>query len=173
MGRIESYYLKYTDDVVVKDRAHLFEDLYNKILHKDDKWHFFYEGIYDELRFHSKFRRRVDKFLDKDNRIKNYTQKAEGWVDNHKIVEEYKDYFTEIFHQNSLMAIELADKIDFADDLHLQLIIDRVVHSFFNMIYPHFGRPTLEVDVMKDYLVDRAFYTGMMWQTLKEKNNEE
>jgi hypothetical protein len=172
MGRIESYFIRYTDDVVVKDRAHLFEDLYNKVLHKDDKWHFFYEGSYDELRFHSKFKRRVEKFLNKDSRVKNFIEKSEGWDDDHKIVEEYKNYFTEVFHQNSVMAIKLANEIEFADDLYLQKVIDRVVHSFFNMIYPHFGRPTLEVDVMKNYLVDRAFYTGMVWQKIKENNDE-
>jgi hypothetical protein len=172
MGRIESYFIYYTDDVLTEDRAQLFEDLYNKILKKDDKWHFFYEGKFDELRFHSKFRRRVERFLDKDGRIRGYAQKDGGWEDDHDIVEEYKEYFTSVFHQNSLIAIQLSNRDELASDSHLQKIMDRVVHSFFNMIYPDHGKLMLEINVMKNYLVDRAFYTGMVWQSMKERKDE-
>lgn len=171
MGRIESYFLRYNDDVDREDRAQLIADLHKKILHGDDVWHFFYEGRFDELRFHSKFKKRVDKFLSKDWRVESYTPKEDGWVDDQRTVEEYKDYFTVIFHQNSEIALAL--DMERADDLHLQLIIDRVVHSFFDMLYLRSGKPTLELDVMKDYLVDRAFYFGMTYQSAKqEKTNE-
>lgn len=171
MGRIESYFIRYNEDVSLEDRHNLFKKLYNKILHKDDTWHFFYEGTFDELRFHSKFKRRVEKFLEKDDRVKNYTLKEFGWSDDQKIVEEYKDYFTGIFHQNSLIALQLGEEVD-VTNRKLERIIDRTVHSFFNMLHPRFNEATLEVDVMKDYLVDRAFYLGMTYQATKEKTNE-
>ena len=78
MGRIESYYIRYNDDVTNEDRFKMFYDLHKEVLHKDDKWHYFTEGTYDELRFHSKYKRRVVKFLEEDaDIVKDFTEKED------------------------------------------------------------------------------------------------
>ncbi|PNX51807.1 MAG: hypothetical protein BV456_01645 [Thermoplasmata archaeon M8B2D] len=170
MGRIESYYINFIPELSPLSRFGLYLDLYEKILKKDSKWHYFTEGTYDELRFSSKFKRKVDKLLNEEVGIKveSYTKREEGWIDAQKIVEEYKDYFTVIFHWNTLLALELVDKsYSTVTNRHLQNIIDRIVHSFFNMIFQPFGDK--EVEVMKNYLVDRAFYSGIVYQYNKMK----
>lgn len=168
--RIESYFIWYDDDVENEDRFKLFLDLHEKILYKDSSWHFFTEGNYDELRFGSKFKRRVDRFLEKDSRIQKIIPKKDGWNDDQKIVGEFKSYFTSIFHQNTLLALRLYKRKELTHNKHLELekIMDRTVHSFFNMISLYSDDAILELTIMKDYLIDRAFYMGMMYQTLKE-----
>ena len=171
--RIESYFL-YFKDIILEERFKLYVDLHEKILHKDKEWHFFTEGPYDELRFSSNFKNRVDKFLKEDSRVIKINSKKNGWKDSQGTVEEYKWYFTEIFHQNSLMALELYKKRDIISNSDLEHIMDRVVHSFFNMISLFSTDVTLEIAVMKNYLIDRAFYMGMMYQygIAKEKEND-
>jgi len=176
MGRIESYYIRYNDEVTNEERFKMFYDLYHKILNKDDKWHYFTEGTYDELRFHSKYKRKVEKFLEEDNNIvENYAPKDGGWEDDHDTVEEYKEYFTEIFHQNAVVAMSFYDKREEIKNLNYQKFIDRVVHSFFNMQGLLHKTGFIEERVMADYLIDRAFYTGMQYayNKMKETNDDE
>lgn len=172
--RIESYYLWFGEDISSLERFSFYLELYNKILKKDSKWHFFTEGRYDELRFDSKFKRRVNRFIEKDYRIKTSSSRSNGWVDDQRIVEEHKEYFTEIFHQNTLLAIRLfAGTTENYTDESLKSIMDRVVHSFFNMINLFTLSSTLEARVMSSYVLDRAWYTGYLTGIEQERSKHE
>ena len=171
--RIESYYLWFKEDVSLLQRFAFFEELYNKILYKDDKWHFFTEGSYDELRFDSKFKRRVERFINTDKRIDCITPRKDGWQDDQEIVEIYKEYFTEIFHQNTLLSLNIFANTSYIEEKTLKSIMDRVVHSFFNMIHLFKQDNSLEIKVMREYLTDRAFYTGYLFGIYKEKKRHE
>ena len=173
MGRIESYFIRFYDDVSNEDRFKLYVDLYEKILHKDNEWHYFTEGEFDELRFHSKYKKGVEKFLDGNSMVKDHAEREFGWVDDQAIVEEYKEYFIAIFHHNTLLSLELYKKRNEVTISHLELIMDRTVYSFLNMSALYSNDNMLEVKVMKNYLIDRAFYMGMMYQSQKLKEDED
>ena len=158
MSRIESYFLYFPTDLNHEERFKFYVDIHEKILHKDDKWHYFTEGVYDELRFNSKYKRKVEDFMEEDSRVEKYYGKDDGWMDDQDTVEEYKEYFTEIFHQNTLMSLRLYKERDEITHRKLERIIDRIIHSFFNMSALYSGDKMLEVTIMKNCLVDRAFY---------------
>lgn len=172
MDRIESYYLYFTEGLDHEERFKFYVDIHEEILYKDDKWHFFTEGLYDELRFSSKYKEKVYDFIDKDKGIEKYYEKEEGWNDDQDIVEEYKNYFIEIFHQNTLMSLKLYIEREEVTRKKLEQIMDRVVHSFFNMMALYSNDNMLEVTVMKDYLVNRAFYSGYLYGRIKINNEE-
>jgi hypothetical protein len=177
MDRIESYYLYFTKGLDREERFKFYVDIHEKILYKDDRWHYFTEGKYDELRFSSKYKKKIDSFInDEENkRLDKYYEKENGWDDDQDIVEEYKNYFTEIFHQNTLMSLKLYIEREEVTIKKLEQIMDRVVHSFFNMSALYSNDIMLETTVMKDYLVNRAFYSGYLLGMInikEEKSND-
>ena len=177
-----------------KDRMNLYVDIY-EIIGNKSKWHFFYEDLYDELRVEKEYLDTIENILEADDRVWKYYKEEEGWVDSNFPVEKYKNYFTNIFHEHTKLAIQmyLYDQtvdleIDSTDSKSMDIttiwrLMDRTVHSFFNMISlwsgEYFGyknQPSyLEVEAMSRYLTSRAFYCGREWQwkkTLKQQEEE-
>jgi len=137
--------------------------LYDKILHKDDYWHLFYEGEFSTLRCSPQYVDEVEKFFNKHNI--NY-RCNDVWIDSSPTVEKYKKMFRNMFHAFSELAIHL-DKKDIFN------AADRICHSFFNhafymakerrMIYENeivMGSTMWEAEMMAKLAVYRAHYIG-------------
>lgn len=154
-----------TDFFKFKD---LLKDLYNQVLNEDDSWHFFLEGDYNILRFSSRFRARVQEILDKHEVV--YVRESLGgqasarvWIDEQETTREHQKYFERIFHEYSLMAIQIEDYTIGK----LKMLADRVAHCFFNHQFINFQKEldknhNIEAEIMNILAVSRASYTGYL-----------
>lgn len=139
--------------------------LYDKILHKDNYWHLFYEGTFSTLRISPQYIDKVEKFFRKHD----IEYKCNGaWTDGSPTVEKYKKMYRDMFHAFSELAIHLDEE----DLFHAS---DRVCHSFFNHAFyaakehrapfeksPSAIGPTMwEADMMSRVLIYRAHHIGM------------
>jgi hypothetical protein len=79
-------------------------NIYNEVLKEDDKWHFFYEGDFSIIRCQAKYRKKLEQYF-KTNEI-DFQCRGE-WKNDHWAVEKYKDYFTNMFHYFSMLAIKM------------------------------------------------------------------
>jgi len=173
-----TYNIVFKDDVSVVQRIFFYEDLRNKVLSKDKVWHFFWEGDFDHIRINETSECRLVTYLSKSDKLAHWYCLGK-WDDDHEIVNKYKDYFVDIFHANSLLALS----IHISDIKHnrLQLISDRVIHSMFNMLtYPlKDAMPSktsggVEAEVLAFQAIDRAYYNGyyFAYQQAKEASEK-
>jgi hypothetical protein len=117
---IEFHLLKFNEDMLAS-WCHIL-DIYQRILYKDNYWHFFYEGDYSIIRCSKKYKKNVIKYLEHCEIEYKYMG---TWNDGSKAVEEYKTRFTHLFHEFSMLAIEMKED-------WFMLVADRVCHCFFN-----------------------------------------
>ncbi len=122
--------------------------LYDKILHKDNYWHLFYEGDFSTLRCSPEYSNDIEKFFKKHKIESKYNGK---WIDGSSIVEKYKDMYRNIFHEFSMLAIHL-------DESDLYIAADRVCHSFFNHNY------YMAKKYRRPFENDSQFISSMMWE---------
>jgi len=101
--------------------------IYDTILCNDTQWHYFYEDSYSLIRCSYKYVYKVKKYLD-DNNIK-YKWPVKNWVESTYMTMEYQDIYKEIFHNLSILIIQMFKK---GDGAHLELAGDRIIHPFFN-----------------------------------------
>jgi len=144
-------------------------NLYRKILHKDNYWHLFYEGEFSTLRCSPQYRDEVEKFF----QAHNIEWRCNGiWIDGSPTVKKYKDIFRNMFHTFSKLAIYLDE-----DDLFK--VADRVCHCFFNHAYymakkhreqfDDSGADMWEAEMMARLSIYRAQYIGMLEATKRYK----
>jgi len=139
--------------------------LHDKILHKDNYWHLFYEGEFSTLRISPQYKDEVEEFFRKHSIERRYNG---IWIDGSPTVEKYKKMYRDMFHAFSELAIHLDEE----DLFHAS---DRVCHSFFNHAFyaakehrapfensPSVIGPTMwEADMMSRVLIYRAHHIGM------------
>lgn len=136
-------------------------EIYKTILTKDAYWHFFYEGSYSIIRCNKKYYKNIKKYLE-DNAIK---YKYLGlWIDGSVSVEEHKQRFIPIFHEYSMLSMELEEE-------NIVSVADRICHCFFNhctyMAENHrirYGTNMWEGILMGQIAVQRAHYIGKLDQ---------
>ena len=132
-------------------------ELYNTILKNDDYWHFFYEGKYSIIRCSKKYKNNVEKHLNNNDIVYEYKG---PWIDGSTYVEHHKQRFIHIFHEYSMLAIEL-------DEDNFVSVADRVCHCFFNhctymavSLRQKYGINMWEGDIMGHLAISRAGYIG-------------
>jgi len=118
-------------ETTIYDRE-LFKTLYEKILHKDDTWHFFYEGTFSVIRCKGKYVRGITKFL--DERAVYYL--ISDYEEDQEITKKYLKVFLQIFHGYSVLAMT------YEEDEILPLF-HRIVHCFLN--------PMGSIDLIEKY----------------------
>lgn len=137
--------------------------LYDKVLHKDQNWHFFYEGEYSIIRCSQEFEEKVIEFFEEFDIQYEFNGL---WIDGSSVVCKYRKIFQPMLHCFSELAISM-DEVDLLD------VADRVTHCFFNHAYymakdhrepfkhPDIVDPTLwEAEMMARLSVYRAHYIG-------------
>jgi len=152
---VEFHLLDFNEDMEIA-WMHILE-IYNIILKNDDYWHFFYEGSYSTIRCSKKYKDKVENYL-KDNDI-DYKDIG-AWIDGSSHVEHHKQRFIHIFHEYSMLAIEL-------DEDNFVSVADRVCHCFFNhctymavSLRQKYGVNRWEGDLMGHLAISRANYIG-------------
>lgn len=153
-------------------------NLAETVLSEDDTWHFFYEDFYYIIRCKFSLIDDVSKYLFR----KDFNVKLKGkWIDSSEVVEKHKHLFTQLFHINTMFAIqELA--IDQIRSIH-----DRISHCFFNNQYfnvasfrKKVGNTNWESVMLMNYTYGRMKYNAEYSQNrkkymedLKEKERKE
>ena len=147
-----------------------------EILKDDISWHFFWEEAFVTVRFSSEYGDKFTDFIIEE--LEDYTLVSfeeddkttfiKEWVDSSKYVEMYKEYFTLLFHMNTMMAINFI-KNDSYDRFTMKNIIDRMVHSLMNMSFPAYAEDmgksnpsNYEASMLSAVALDRAFYGGYL-----------
>jgi len=115
----------FNDEGLTKAFGHIYA-IYEEILHKDPQWHYFYEDRYTLIRCSYKYSGEVKKYLD-DNNIK-YKWPIQNWVESCYVTVTYQDIYKEIFHNFSVLIIEMFKN---KDGSKLYTAADRVIHPFF------------------------------------------
>ena len=161
---IEFHLLKFNEDMEAA-WLHILE-IYKTILQKDNYWHFFYEGDYSIIRCSRKYKNSIEKYLEYNDI--EYRFKGE-WNDGSLVVRIYNERFMHIFHEYSLLAIELKEE-------WLLQAADRVCHCFLNhCTYVAEGRREAhginmwEGMLMGHIAVSRSHHIGMLDQDIKWK----
>jgi len=138
-------------------------DIYNKLLKKDTKWHFFYEGDYILLRCGISYAKRVCVLLNKQ-KVK-YNQKE--WEEPFQLTRDFQYVFGPIFHSLSVLVMEIYNRIPITDEL-IDKSVDRIIHPYLNMatLLQYFKkdsriRKNWEAETMARLAVFRAFNNGM------------
>jgi len=154
---VEIHLLNFNEDMP-KAWQHIL-DIYQLVLYKDDYWHFFYEGPYSIIRCSKKYKKDVKKYLI----AFNIEYKDVGpWVDGSKSVEKYKNRFIHLFHEFSMLAMEL-------EEGWFLLVADRICHCFFNHCTymaeesrDRYGTNMWEAVLMGHLSIYRARHVGMI-----------
>jgi hypothetical protein len=143
--------------------------IYADILKDDDKWHFFYEGDFSIIRCQAKYQKKLEKYF-KDNDI-DFQCRGE-WKGDHWAVEKYKEYFTNMFHYFSMLAIKMEEN-------EMRFVADRIIHPFFNhchyMAEQHreaYGEHAWEGYIMAHLAAGRAVHCGRILQENIVKNHQ-
>jgi len=101
--------------------------IYERVLHKDPQWHYFYENEYSLIRCSYKYCYEVKKCLD-DFNIK-YKWPIKNWNEDMYITKHYQDLFKQMFHSYSTLLVNMYIN----DDMdQLDMAADRATHCFFN-----------------------------------------
>lgn len=129
-------------------------EIYDKILHKDPQWHYFYEGHYSLIRCSYKYCYDVKKYMD-DNSIE-YKWPIQNWKENTHMTHEYQHIYRDIFHSFSTLIIEMFKNED-GDKLYLAA--DRVCHPFFNH-----AMYLADISGKLDMYKDSSNINIMMWE---------
>jgi len=144
--------------------------IYKDFLYRDNRWHLFFEGKYNELRVSGRYLHRALEILNSE--FTEVTHKV--WIDGHPIVEEHKEFFAYIFHYYSIINITnlLRDSDDKEiDDDFIMSFGDRVLHCFMNMISPGARNSTnlsrynpigFEAILTSQIAVGRSYYNGYL-----------
>ncbi|RLI61318.1 MAG: hypothetical protein DRO67_08145 [Candidatus Asgardarchaeum californiense] len=146
-------------------------NLAETVLFEDDRWHFFYEDSYYIIRCPFELVEDTAHYLFK----KNFEVELKGfWTDSSDIVEEYKELFTQLFHINTMFAIQELD-VDQIYNIH-----DRISHCFFNNQYfnvkdlrKEVGNDNWEAVMLLDYAYGRLKYNAKYSQSKNKKESEE
>lgn len=102
--------------------------LYEKILHRDNWWHFFYEGAYVIIRCSFPFAPFVKRKL---RRLDIIPTVVKPWVDDNKTVNKYRRHFAKLFHEYSVLIMHMETTDPFA-------VIERASHGLIlNTFYVH------------------------------------
>jgi hypothetical protein len=133
--------------------------IYENILKNDKYWHFFYECKYSIIRCSRKYKKKVKEYLE----INNIKHEYNGpWIDGSYIVETYKEEFINLFHEFSMLAVKLDEKL-------LNQTADRVCHCFLNhctymaeTYRKNYGQHGWESYLMGRLAADRAYYIGRL-----------
>jgi len=138
------------------------------ILSEDDTWHFFYEDSYYIIRCKLSLIDDVFKYLIKKNFNVDFKRE---WEDSAEIVEKYKHLFIQLFHINTMFAIQ---------ELTISQICrvhDRLSHCFLNNQYfnvasfrKKVGDDNWEAILLMDYTYNRMMYNAEYSQNRKEAN---
>jgi hypothetical protein len=108
-------------------------DLYIDVLHKDPKWHAFFEGKFIVIRCCDIFANDVIEFL-KRKEFTNYKGPKE-WQEGTYVTKRYKHaIFTDLFHTMSENAMTLIMDDETKDDYdyYVEGIAERIIHAWFN-----------------------------------------
>jgi len=142
--------------------------IYDKILHMDPNWHYFYEGGYSLIRCSYKFAQSVIKYF-RDNSIK--FQFKSKWTESLYVTHEYQEIFKQMLHTFSVLTIEMYKN---GDDRCLIQAADRVCHCYHNhSLYlanavgklnnyrkNHESIMKWEADQMAALTAERCYYNG-------------
>jgi len=101
----------------------LFKTLYEKILYKDNTWHFFYEGVFSVIRCKRKYAKQIAKFLKKTK----IEYEISDYEEDQEITKKYLSCFLPIFHSYSVLAM-------IYEDDEILTLLHRIVHCFLNPI---------------------------------------
>ena len=148
-------------------------NLAQTILSEEDTWHFFYEDYYYIIRCPFRLVDDVSDYLFK----KGFSVELKGvWIDSSEIVEKYKHLFTQLFHINTMFAVQELDMEQ------IWLVHDRVSHCFLNnqffnakSLRDEVGDYTWEIVMLLDYANSRVRYNAAYSQRIKnnlEKGEE-
>jgi hypothetical protein len=162
----------------------------HRVLKSDPLWHFFDENEQGlEIRGADETIDQVARFIDATNDKfdeKQFLYHVYAYLDNNKCVQIFSEYFMQIFHLQSELAIQLYNDVmskdqdndedmDYVDELYNKFvpsIIEREEHSLFNKLMwmntkfvqrskELFRDSThAEAYLLADLLVDRASYCG-------------
>ena len=134
----------------------LLKELYDKILYKDKRWHFFVEGEFNHLRVSPEYEDDVINFL--FLKMIDYKD-VQPWEDASPIVRAHKEEFEQLFHAYSLLGLDDLDE-------GIANVADRVIHCFFNMQYfnmkeirKNYGGKAESVLIAHN-LIARSYYQG-------------
>jgi len=155
---MHSYNLK-TESYSLTDRFSIILGLHKNVLKEDKNWHFFYENeMGDLVRVSEEFSKAVEIYLTERD-IKFDIEKF--WKEELYFVVENQDYFKQMFHLNSLLAVQ------YDGDFHsltssLYLYIDRYSHSLHNMLGIKLGEKLMESEArnLASASIGRAWYDG-------------
>lgn len=167
-GMLHEFHLK-TSEFKRQDRFNIILDIYRKILYVDNLWHFFYEDEQgDIIRCSPKFSIKVSDFLS-INEI-DFTFSRE-WIETIPEVIHHPLYFANLFHLNSVFAIDMVKNADVEVRKELVSVVDRYSHSLHLNLYFATGdtRYLWEASTLSDASLNRAFYDGIRSQYLKQR----
>ncbi len=145
--------------------------LYDRVLHKDPNWHYFYEGHYSLIRCSFKYQDRVEQYLGR-NKI-DYRIPIRNWTEGTYVTVKYIDIYKEIFHNISVLIIKMYK--DKNGDFLFQAA-DRVIHPFLNhgfylakmaglldVYKSDLDAEYYEADYMGKLAVGRAYHIGRIY----------
>jgi len=137
------------------------KDVYFDVLKQDKQWHFFYEDYYTVFRFSNEFKNEFVEYLSQRKVV--YSEPIE-WIDSSKIVEKYKEEYTQLFHIFSMFAI-------FVPVEEANQVFDRIAHPYWNhswykmkdfrnSINTHRLNSHWEEILIAKNAINRAYYNG-------------
>lgn len=142
--------------------------MYERFLHADPKWHFFYEGNYNHIRCQKSFMEKVTKVLETNGF--DFTEPV-VWEDSSATVRAYEEEFTSLFHNFSEIAMKFQNSNDTQQDkLKFESISDRIIHCFLNHMYyramtmyeeTDYQNTEYELHILGNLFKSRAWYIGM------------
>ena len=147
-----------------------------EVLKDDTYWHFFWEKEFIIVRFSHEYSDQfVDFILDSPKYDSLIPFNEDGkttfirkWTESSEYVKMFKEYFTLLFHMNTMMAVHFI-KNDSYERETMKNILDRMVHSLMNMSFPAYiedmgnrNPSSYESIMIANVAVDRAFYGGYM-----------
>ena len=155
-----------------EERLKLFKDLYGEILFGDSDWHFFYEAEFgDFLRVGDEYLSATIDYL--DQYIVNYEHDGE-WVETLPFVAANINYFSDMFHMNTLFALEYSGDTKYLYE-NLHCWTERYSHSLHDMLHLVLGSGTLENEASRlaRSALDRARYDGYRQRYLEVEQRKE
>ncbi len=167
-NEIVEFWMNWFNDKGMEAAFSHISTIYEKILCKDPLWHYFYEGDYSLIRCSKKYEKALAKYL----RENNITfKKPIVWKEGLYVTQKYQHIFKHIFHQTSVLALELFKNGDLKSYISAA---DRVIHPFFNQsLYPvktaglcenlensNIDFQYWEAEGMADLAIGRAYHIG-------------
>lgn len=104
----------------------IMRNVYDKILHNDDRWHFFWEGAYTVIRCDPQYVLVVEQMLEEYEDFR-CERAVLGYMENVTTTARYLDAFISIFHGFSVLAMDM-------DDEYFIEVFERINHCFLNVM---------------------------------------